>query len=568
MQATFRLFLLIFFSGSIIHPNKINRSTTLMMNSGSSLNQQISSSSLSSLNTESEAQFKISKSGRYFLSTDLYAAPGRSNIPVIYIASSDVILDLGGKSLTLSSSNYMNSLAGIQLKAGIKNIIIMNGTINGTAQNSRMITGITGINNTNILLDNVQTVSCSSTGISFTSTSDLDLNEVNVYGSNIGLSLNECKDGSIYDSSFCGANNYSNTDAIGILASNSNNFNLKDVSTSNNTASTGSAFGVSATSCHNFSLENVTALNNTSNNNSSYGLYFNNCSGFVSYNTKAQRNISGSAASICAGIFLIGSINNSFTRCCSNNNFTTSTTAPVYGFRMTGGSHGNTFYQCEAIGNNGRSSSGTIAGFSNEASNYNTIEASTAINNSSLGTNSKVYGIFSAAASLGTTIRNSKTIGNNAQNGSAYGIAFDGEIGGTIIENNSNANKGGITAIGIAMLATSSACLNNTVEYNKIYSNIGNNGSNQFGFRDFSSDCTTFLRGNVSFGHGKVFTGGSARLDSNSTKMNYYLTFRELGDQMNAQLLIKEGDIANMNAFEGGSSTWFNFSILSNAISG
>jgi hypothetical protein len=568
MNLRYSLGLLLALTSSMMHADRITRSTTLMINSGVSLNQQISSSSLSSANTETEAQFKISKSGRYFLSTDLYAAPGRSNIPVIYIASSDVVLDLGGKSLTLSSSNNMPSIAGIQLKSGVKNIIIMNGTINGTAANSRMTTGIIGTNNTNVLLDNVQTVSCSSTGISFTSTYDLDLNEVNVYGSNTGLSLTYCKDGSILDSSFCGANSCGSTNITGILASNCNNFELHDVSISNNTALNGTAIGLSATSCYNFSLDSVTALNNASTNGSTYGIYLNGCAGFVCNKAKAQRNVSGSVATICAGIFLTGSTGNSFTNCTANNNTTTGATCPTYGFRISAGSDGNVFCKCDASGNAGGATSGTGAGFANDASNYNTIQESTATNNSSAGALGKAYGILSSTASLGTTIRNSKTIGNNSTAGSAYGIAFDGEIGGSIVGCDANANKGGTTAVGIGMLATTSACINNTVEYNKMYANTGNNGANQYGFRDFAADCTTFLRGNVAFGHGKVFTGGTSLLDSSSTKMNYSLTYTELGDQMNAQMLIKEGDIANMNAFEVGSSTWFNFSILSNSISG
>lgn len=77
-----------------------------IVSTGVSLNQQIASSSLNSATSAANngGQFVISKSGRYFLSTDLLAAPAASQVPCIYINASDVVLDLGGKTITLSST--------------------------------------------------------------------------------------------------------------------------------------------------------------------------------------------------------------------------------------------------------------------------------------------------------------------------------------------------------------------------------------------------------------------------------------------------------------------------------
>lgn len=547
----------------------LHRSPTSMVNSGVSLNQQIASSSLNTSAT-SNGLFMISKSGRYFLSTDIFAAPCTSHIPIIYINASDVVLDLGGKSITLSSTNNTPCASAISIAAGKKNIAIINGTINGTnngtSEESRMLYGIDAASNTNIMLDNVHTVSCKKLGIRLSACKEISINNVRSHGNSSheqlsvddpsfsgGLGLFDCSDGIITNSSFSGSFGTGLMGACGIFAGD----------------------GDLATGTHNFKLVNVNVSHNRATNgdgidgNPTAGLILSGCTGFICENMTAHNNALLNAASespYVAGIALNDASGNKFESCTSHNN--TGATSDILvslvvaGFYLTGASSGNSFLDCTANKNIATGPEGgslaSVAGFYVGSSKYNSFQECVAQNNH--GINAHARGLY-ASGCVGTLVKKCKINGGVSDALSATGIFLSGETAGLIQECETNNN---ISTLSSAYGIRLASCTNCSVEYNKMFAN---NGVSKYGFYDGSDDCTTFLRGNVSFGHGKVFASGQASL-TDSGAMNYYLDYAETSDAMNIQMLIKEGDIANMNAFEAGSPTWFNFSILQGAISG
>ncbi|MBM3886366.1 hypothetical protein FJ364_00405 [Candidatus Dependentiae bacterium] len=548
---------------------------TQIVNTGISLNQQISSSSLNSAVTASSerggsgGQFVITKSGRYFLSTDILAAPAASNIPCIYINASDVVLDLGGKTLTLSTTTNQKNSCAIEVAANKTGVTIMNGTINGRAGTSSVytLTGIKfGSSVSNVLLDNVHVVNFGYDGLAFgAGSSDVILNNIHTY--NIGFNARSYARGL----AFVGTSSSACND-ITILDSNFNK--------TNSSSEDLQIYGIYATYCNHIKMHNVNISNIS---NSMYttggivktagpirGIYLASCTGVECTNIKVLRCLSevtsGSSAyaypaPTIVGFDLSASTGCKFENCVANSAYSTHFTTSTYGFRLASSSHGNNFINCEAKNNLG---AGTSCAFQLSASSFNNFQNCQAISNG--GASHTTYG-FQSGVDLTTTcssnfFKQCKANSNRATVGHVYGFALKAEGSSAIQQCEASANIASGTCYGIALQNT---CLKNVVEYNNLYANVGTVG--QYGFKDFAGDSTTMLRGNVAFGHGATFSGGDASL-TDSGSMNYFLRYTEATGQMNIQLLIKEGDIANMNAFEIGSPNWFNFSILHNSIAG
>lgn len=489
-----------------------------IISTGISLNQQIASSSLKPSDTA--ALFTINRSGRYFLSTDIHATGAVSTNTVILINVPDVILDLGGKTITVASTVTATGGSAIKLTTGIRNVTIMNGTISASQHGNGFDTGITTSNNTNIMIDNVRIVNSKTNGIYSYAANNFTMSCIETVSGQRGLYLDTCKRGLIADSSFNGTSPAGSAIATGISSRDSVGIEFNDVNTANN---------VSSASC--------------------YGLQMVRCSGFLFTNFDSTSN---SGVTTVAGIFLDSSSGNRFVTCNSNANSSSSTVA--YGFYSIATSHGNVFTECVADLNGG-SASTSGAGFYNLTGNNNVWNKCSASGNTGTST---AYGFYSQTGS-GPVFKNCLANGNNSA-GTAIGIGINTTAGGVIQNCDSSSNLGTTVAAGINLGGT---CTLATVEYNKM---LANTGTSQFGFRDQAADSTTFLRGNVAFGHGNVYNGSSEVISGNTTA-NYLITYTETADSMNPQFLIKEADIANMNAFEAASSTWFNFSIIQNALS-
>lgn len=492
-----------------------------VINTGVSLNQQISSSSLSSSKYAVNGQFILKNSGRYFLASDLHAAPGRSNVAIIHIEVSDVILDLGGRSITLSTTNYMPSKAAISIADGVNNVTILNGTINGQGLHSQIDTGIIGNNNANIMLDNIRCVNCKTTGISLTNANSFVMNAIQTTGGLVGFNAFGSSAGSVTDSSFDHAQ-----------------------------GDTDPAFGLVLERCTDIIFDAVGASNNTSNTNLACGMSMIDTSGCSFTRFRTFSNNSG--ISPAAGISLEHSTGNFFDHCIVSNNDPSAPGLEVYGFYLQDGSNGNTFDHCES-NNNGNQWAASCSGFGIDNSHSNVLLECIATGN--VGGES-VYGFRSFGLGRGLILRNCQAHGNFSapDRGAAYGVALENETGGVIQNCEFYANTGANLGCGIALIGD---CRKTTVEYNKI---LANSGAQQYGFWDQSPGSTTFLRGNISFGHGRVFE--NTLVLPENPQANYRFTFAEDTDQLNPQFLIKEADTANMNAFEASSPTWFNFSIV------
>ncbi len=496
---------------------------------GTTFNQQITTSALStSCNTALLGQFKISESGYYFLSTDLQATPGKAGLAVIYIDASDVVLDLGNRSIVVGAHSTIPNTVGIQLASGVNNITIMNGTISGYGPNASILTGISGFNNTNVALENIQILKCTVAGINLNEAKNLFLKKIHVYGTgSIGINLYNCLDGVITESSFSGCSAET------------------EVTTDN-------AFGFGADKCRNFVLENVATTNNTSKSGCAFGIYLSACTGFICEKISTSSNTVTGSGKLCAGIRLLGTSGCSFTSCSANNNKGLHQDTTALGFSVANRSNGNNFNNCESMNNIGGNSA---AGVWISASKNTTLQNCASVGNCSV--NSAAYGFFSSGAGSHNFIRDSKANANYSVIGTGYGIAFSNEKRSVVERCETSSNDGGTgTGYGIALLDT---CINMVIEFNKIFANTGITA--QFGFKDFATNSTTLLRGNMSFGHGRSFLSGTSTL-ANTNKMNFMLKYSLGGDQMNAQLLIKESDVANINAFESSSTNWFNYSIL------
>lgn len=529
--------------------------TTQIINAGVSLNQQIVSTSLNSSVSAATngGQFVINKSGRYFLSTSVSAAPAASRTPCIYINASDVVLDLGGKTLTLSATTNQKNSSAIEIAADKTSITIMNGTINGRAGTSSVYT-TTGIkfnaNASNILIDSVKVINCGERGIVFdTGCSDIILNQVRACNSSAVsgyaarcLSLSSCNNVTIMDSSF-----------------------NKTTSTCTN-----STYGIFAVLCNNLTFSNIQIFNTTGIAGYIRGLWLVNCTGATCDNVQVHGSTAGSNAAMeVSGIDLLESTGCTFLNCSASNGLATHYTTTTYGFKLTYASSSNTFVNCTASNNRGN---GTSSAFRISGSHFNSFTECLALGNGGvsrlaygfqLGLNSEPSLTVDLAISCsGNSFASCKVNGNRATQGNTYGFDLAGETGSSI----QNCEIKGNSAAGICYgIALHGNCIKNVVEHNNIYTNLGTTG--MYGFKDFAYDSTTFLRGNVAFGHGATFSGGNAAL-TDTGAMNYFFQYAEAVGQMNVQLLIKETDIANMNAFDAGSTAWFNFSVLHSSIAG
>ena len=261
-----------------------------VVTSSVSVNQIISSSMISSASGIVNGQFEISKSGRYSLSSDIMANPSRSNKAVIYIAVSDVILDLGGKTLTLSYSSSNKGINGVEVACGVNNIVICNGTISGVGSGGVPRGALkTGIkchgDNTNVVLENISITACYKAGVElFSGCSNVRMKQIMVEGiadpvqnwgescSKYGLHLEGCSDVIIQQSLFNGttlpATASGSSFAAGMYCSGCTNLRMLDISASSNSAlgqGGGSAYGVFLHGCNACSFERVYAVGNTIN---------------------------------------------------------------------------------------------------------------------------------------------------------------------------------------------------------------------------------------------------------------------------------------------------------------
>ncbi|MBM3886369.1 hypothetical protein FJ364_00420, partial [Candidatus Dependentiae bacterium] len=434
--------------------------------SASSINQYITSTALNSSVSAATngGQFVISKSGHYVLSTDIFAAPAASRTPCIYINTSNVTLDLGGKTLSLSSTTNQKNISAIEIAANAKNITIMNGTLDGRAGTSSVYT-TTGImvktGASNILVDKVNVVNFAERGLVFdTDCSNIILNKVHAYNNGItasfaarSVTFGSCDDITILDSTF------------------------------NKTNSTcpNSTYGIFFDSCTNVLLTNVQVSDTTATAGTIRGIWFYNTSGAICENVQVLASTSGSnAVSEIIGIDVLGSSGCMFSRCIASNGLSTHYSTSTYGFKLANNANSNTFINCQANNNRG---GGTSVAFKLASSHYNTFQECSAVGNG--GSSHLTYGIQSGLntgsgtstdltlSCSGNTFSKCKINSNVANVGDCFGVDLSAETSSTVQDCEIRANIASGKAYGVALHHT---CVKNIIEYNKIYANSGTNG--------------------------------------------------------------------------------------------
>ena len=587
------LFVLAFSAVCLAEEDFETRSVSRVITSGVSFNQQISSSSINNSVTAlaNGGQFLITKSGRYFLSSDVVANPVVT-VPVIYIAVSDVFIDLGGKTLTLTSSCSLHGAVGIKVDPGLRNITICNGTIsganNGNSSGVPFYSGIivgdpTGVNKAvcaNIEFDSVIVTSCARYGIELYNCQNVTAKEVETQGivdsglsrmvtqtvQKAGMHMYNCRDAYISDCGFNGTslvNGFmSGNLAVGLNLDTCRNINCTNITTADNRAfSAGSAVGLRILGTSSCSFEKVRSVSN-----------------------KTLSQLPGDT--ICAGVIIeanpttgLVSSNNTFKECKFNENSVTDlvTTASAYGFRVTQSCNNNYLVDCMAGGNTGW----FAVGFSFFGSKNNTLRKCNASGNyvTSNFSYSQVRG-YSSEYGIGNSFIECEANGNSVadvtvggtgspitdafKNPCAFGFFLRSERYAVINDCLSASNYGSDTlqqiAYGVGLYGVCFAC---TLSFNSFNAN---RSLYNYGVKDFAPNSTTLLRGNVSFAQGQCYSGGQSSI-VDVGRHNYMIQYSAVAGTMDVQNLIKEADIANMNAFEAGSTKWFNFSILEGAIS-
>lgn len=512
-------FLILFHSFYYCNPTKLQHITIPNV----ALTEKISALMLDNSQEASQGMFIISQPGYYLLVDDLCVSPARSNLPIIYINSSNVTLDLGSKSLVLSTSNHTPIPTAIKIAPLVENIAINNGSINGQNIYTSINVGIDSQDNKSITLSNLSITNCALTGIKLTRDENISISKIKAYKSGkIGLFIYQSNSGIIEDSTFNG-NKVQNSSSFGILAAESKNF----------------------------LLNNISASNIVSDGEYAIGMYLGSSSAFICKNIHTDNNSSLGIGLLSVGTYISNCDSCSFESCSANNNFAENYSSSCFGFFFTDESKNNTLKACTAI--NGKSNGSKTVGIYLEKSSDTRIYKCQTLNNYNKKTSS--YGFLSQQG-IHNFFKKCKANSNYTNSGAAYGFALENEQRSIIEKCEASGNDGGSdVGYGIALLGT---CVQTTITNNKMFTNYGIDRC--YGYKDFSTHTTTLLRGNIAFGHGRVFVGGRGHpLDSGN--MNFMLSFGSDDDSLNAQFIIKESDWFDFRSFDNIVTDWFNFSI-------
>jgi len=229
----------------------------------------------------SSAEFAISNSGSYYLTTNIVVTSG--GVSAVYIATNNVTLDLNGFSL-LSPSSV--GAYGVYIQSGCTNICVHDGLISGWAQYGIFSGGA------NVVLDRL-TVSGDAGGINLSGAGRCIVRNSIING-NVGSGIN------------CSENNVTFEDLM--ISSNDPGFNITGVASGvikDCTVNENVSEGIDCVSATNITIQNLTI-----SHNNGYGM---SLSGFQN-SSVSDCKVNGNANN--TGIYLSGSscfiIGNSF----------------------------------------------------------------------------------------------------------------------------------------------------------------------------------------------------------------------------------------------------------------
>lgn len=390
----------------------------------------------------------ITKSGRYYF-TESIAATGVAGQPLIRVATSGVLIDLQGRTLSMAGAAAGSN--GIEIDSGVTNVIIMNGSIRDCSGSGIYINpGCSNITLYQMTISNTQLSSIVFAGATQINPSIRDSQVINCNITAGGTG----PDGIVH----------------GLYANNCANIFCNGLVSSGHTSDTlivKSVFFNNSTDCQ---LQDCRASDNSGAGCS--GFEFNNCGSIFCTGLVASNNFGNvsSGANTAHGIALVSVRDSKFSKClCTENR----------------------------LARQDRIASGLLI----ELSRNNIIEHCTFNNNSAV---TDVAGIFSVF-SRNNIIDNVSINGNsNDETGEAAGIIFVGESN-TIVQNSlisSNTAVGDAFGIKLGDDDPDNNCSFMIIDNNRLYNNRGTDRS--YGYRDFQVPTTNFFMRNFAFGQGQV----------------------------------------------------------------
>jgi hypothetical protein len=604
-----KLFLLTLIS--VLTNNSLCTSNTtrggLLLGAGIVTSMGISSSKISS--TNSTAGFQIQHSGYYYLSNDLVYNASTSGKPCIKIEVSDVVLDLGTKTIYLSGTS--NSL-GIEIAAGCKNVLIKGGNINGMKNTSIKLSGSNGNEITGISIESVKinnsTIPSSVAAPVFLAeyvkqlvikNCSFNNHTVTETGQAV-IELDNCNSIQFEDSTVTSNKNF----LQGIYENASNDISLKNIMISDCTTTSGNFSGIYLANSIVSKFYNVLVADNEATAGSIYGFYLSSSANDNTFNAcMAKSNIGLNGT---YGYYFNNASTNNLINCEASGNYAKDATDDAFatGFYLASSSNANSFEHCTAKRNTVKqaaASGKTIvsAGFYLDSSKSNRFKICSSLNHSveavkAESANNGISAGFFSKSGASNSFDECEAIYNGAIYSSegedtapeliATGFYFDNETSSSISRCKSSGNSSqlhntshetysyGVLFDKVAGKCARCTMLNSYLEGNIQSGTATRTGGHSFGFYDNAIDeydageSTSYLKANTSFGHGHVFDGTEVR-DPETYDMNYYLKFEGDLTAMNPMNIIKEADIANLNIIaESGGKDLFNWSIVTDAV--
>ena len=289
----------------------------------------ISDGSLNATVAAGGAMYTITNSGRYFVSSNLEVDPTNSQVAVIKISASNVLINLNAVTIYQKSSNAATGLMGIEVDTNVSNVYVTNGLISGlnvadsTEQNAGVVIGSGA---SHIIFENVMVLGCTS------NTAEVS-----------GYLLNSCNNVKLID---CESSGHTNTKSVA-------------------TNSTGIVNGFKMSGCYSCLLENCRANRNSSTDQHSYGFRleasrYNKLRNCTAFNQTSNSNDSGDLA---VGFYSNGGQSNWFENCAAIGNVGGTNAGSIgAGFVLGDGTAGNekfsTVTGCRAEGNSGGTGDG------------------------------------------------------------------------------------------------------------------------------------------------------------------------------------------------------------------
>jgi hypothetical protein len=468
--------------------------------------------SISHLDLNTNGTKNITKSGYYYLSNDLKFHPTNNFYlaehgpitneyivddedtqleltPIFYISTSNVTLNLNGKTISQSINNETAHVCAIMIAPNVSNVVIHNGAINELSGVGIIISE----GCCNITIDNMQIAQCAQGGIMALGNNESTASYIqtlcitNTAVSNCdGTDLNwfELEDANVYD-------------ALGVCVQYAQNAYISQCAFTNNEQTTAlgkHAFGLKMIGCQSSLVNNcVCNLNFADQENSNaYGMYLFGCD-TIEINT-CNCNNNESLQGNCSGILLSESSQNRVYQCRTIRNQALNGTA--CGIEVTG----NFYFNGEVI--------------QYHPANYNSIISCQSANN----TGQTTYGFLS----WGTTGTNfiqclSQANGHVDDTTHCYGIAaitktqeFEVEgreyplgaivpEGFTIIEQCTCQQNFGESTSGIYIFGKSMHVHDNWIVNNR------KDGYSSYGLYDQTNPSTSLIHNNYAFGHSQNY---------------------------------------------------------------